>query len=195
VRSVGPDVAPVGEYELDGGHAVGLQAVAAREPADAAAERVAGDADVGGGAVQPGQPVLGQEGRDALPLDARADADALRALVDRDVLQVADVDEQRVVQRAVRADVVAGRLRRDPQAVIAGVPDGGDDLAHVARIRHGGGAQVDGGVEREGGVGGDREHAQTVARASIGRIGEIPSSGGTEAMRMHRRPRRCRKTC
>jgi hypothetical protein len=97
--------------------------------------------------------MLGQPGRDALPLDARADADAPRARVDRDVLEVADVDEQGVVERAVGADVVARRLRRDPQTVIAGVPDGGDDLAHVARVGHAGGAQLDGGVEREGGVG------------------------------------------
>ena len=52
----------VGGDELERGHGVGLQAVLARQPADAAAERVAGDPDVGRGAVQAGQAV-GREPR------------------------------------------------------------------------------------------------------------------------------------
>ena len=49
---VGAHELAVGGDELERGHRVGLQAVLARQPAHAAAERVAGDADVGRGAVQ-----------------------------------------------------------------------------------------------------------------------------------------------
>ena len=101
----------VGGDELERGHGVGLQPVLAREPAHAAAERVAGDADVGRGAVQAREAVGRQARRDALPLDARADADAPGAGVDADLLERGDVQQQRVVQAAERALVVRGRLR------------------------------------------------------------------------------------
>jgi hypothetical protein len=39
-------LAPISSDELDRGHAVGLEAVLAGEPAHAAAQRVAGDSDV-----------------------------------------------------------------------------------------------------------------------------------------------------
>jgi hypothetical protein len=50
--AVGADEAPVGGDDLDCQHALGGQAVAARQPADAAAERETDHADVGGGARQ-----------------------------------------------------------------------------------------------------------------------------------------------
>ena len=52
--------AAVGGHELDGDDAVRGQAVAAREPAEAAAEGVADDADVGRGAGEAGEAVLGR---------------------------------------------------------------------------------------------------------------------------------------
>ena len=51
----GADQLPVGGDELDGEEAVAGEAVAAAEPAEAAAERVADDADVGRGAGQRGE--------------------------------------------------------------------------------------------------------------------------------------------
>ena len=84
---VGAHELAVGGDELERGDGVGLQAVLAREPAHAAAERVAGDADVRRGAVQAGQAVGRQPRRDAVPLDAGADADAPGARVDADLLQ------------------------------------------------------------------------------------------------------------
>ena len=54
---VGADERAVADHDLDGGEAVGGQAELAGVPADAAAERVAGDADVGGAsrAARPGR--------------------------------------------------------------------------------------------------------------------------------------------
>ena len=57
VVGVGADVAAVGGDELDRGDAVGGEAVLAAEPADAAAERVADDADVRRGAGERGEAV------------------------------------------------------------------------------------------------------------------------------------------
>jgi hypothetical protein len=113
----------------------------------AAAQRVAGDADVGGRPVQPGEPVLGEQGGDPLPLHAGPDPHAPRTGVDRDLLELADVDEQSVVERPVRVGVVAGRLRRHAKPVRAGVVDGEAHVARVARKRHGGGPQIHGEVE------------------------------------------------
>ena len=112
---------PSGKYwrssgdELERRDGVGLQPVLAREPAHAAAERVAGDADVGRGAVQPGEAVGRQARGDAVPLDAGADAHAAGARIDADLLQAADVDEEQVVHVAQRRLVVGRRLRRDAQ--------------------------------------------------------------------------------
>jgi hypothetical protein len=92
--------------------------------------------------VQRGQPVLGELRHDPLPLDARSDPHAPRTGVDRDLLELADVDQEHIVERSERIGVVAGRLRRDPQPVVGGVPDRGDDVVDAPGQRHGGGPQV-----------------------------------------------------
>ena len=134
--------APVRRDQLDRRDAVGLEAVLASEPAHAPTERVPGDPDIGRGAVQGGQPELGQLGGDPLPLDAGPDPHTLGAGVQRDLLEVADVDEEGVGERSVGARVVSGGLRRDPQPVCAGVVDGRHDVALVTRKRYGGGPEV-----------------------------------------------------
>ena len=57
VLGVDADQLALGGDELERRDGVGLQPVLAREPPHAATERVAGDADVGRGAVQPGEAV------------------------------------------------------------------------------------------------------------------------------------------
>ncbi len=75
---VGADDLAVRGHELGGEQVVALQPVAAGQPAHAAAQRVAGDADVGGGAVQRGEAMRAGGLDDVLPEGARADAgDAL----------------------------------------------------------------------------------------------------------------------
>ena len=125
--------AAVGGDELERGHGVGLQPVLAGQPAHAAAERVAGDPDVRRRAVQARQAVGREPRRDAIPLDAGADADALGPGVDADLLERADVQQQGVVQVAERTLVVGGRLGRDAQSGAARVGDRRRDV--LARRR------------------------------------------------------------
>ena len=63
--------------------------------------------------------------------------------VDGDLAQLAHVDEDRVLERAERPGVVAGRLRRDAQAVLGGVRDDGGHVGLVAGEDDRGGPQVD----------------------------------------------------
>ena len=116
VRRVGAHELAVGGDELDRGHRVGLQAVLAGQPADAAAERVADDADVRRGAVQAARPCSDRRGVDVLPERRRADAHAARLGVDGEPGQRRRVEEQRPLQRAERRRVVARGLGRDPPA-------------------------------------------------------------------------------
>ena len=121
---VRPDQLAVGGHELDGREAVRLEAVLARQPADAAAEGVAHDAHVGRGAMQRGEAGALELGVDVHP--ARAGQGARPASLDVDLH--ADhrgrLDEDRVLERRVGAGVVPGGLRGHAQAVVAGVADG-----------------------------------------------------------------------
>ena len=87
VLGVDPALGSVGGDELDRGEGVRLQAAAARVPADAAHQRVAGDADGAAGSVE-GREAVRRDGLDdGAPLDAGADAGALRAGVDLDLVE------------------------------------------------------------------------------------------------------------
>jgi hypothetical protein len=178
VLGVDADQLAVGGDELEGRDGVGLQPVLAREPAHAATERVAGDADVGRRAVQPGQAVGRQARRDAVPLDAGADAHASGARIDADLLQAADVDEEQIVHVAQRRLVVGRRLRRDAQPEALGERDGVGDLAGVGRERDRGWPLVDEQIERR---------ARLVVEGIVGehdgageRVGEEGGRGGGE---------------
>jgi hypothetical protein len=124
---------PVGRDELDRADAIRLEAVLAAQPAHAAAERVPGDAHVGRGTVKPGQAERRELGRDLLPLDAAAHAYLLSRGVDRDAVELRRVGEDRAVERAERYGVVAGGLRSDLQALLAGVVHHRDDVSLVDR--------------------------------------------------------------
>jgi hypothetical protein len=76
----------------------------------------------------PKLPVLGRRVGDLLPDRARLDAGDPGRWVDTYSPHAAGLDQDRVGQRAERRGVVAGALRGDPQAVVAGVLDGGDDV-------------------------------------------------------------------
>jgi hypothetical protein len=144
---VDPAQLAVGRDELDGRERVRLEAVLARQPAEAAAERVAGDADVARGSVEGGQAVLGGAVGDRGPADARANACAARSDVDPDLLERVRAHEERVLEPVDRAGVVAGRLRRDAQAALGGVADGLGDVVGVRHADERGGPLVVGQVE------------------------------------------------
>ena len=108
----------VGGDELDRGDAVRRQAVLAAVPADAAAERVADDADVRRRAVQRRQAELGGARRRRRPSRARRGRGRAAARgVDLDALERVGLQQDGVLEVAERAGVVAGALRGDPQAV------------------------------------------------------------------------------
>jgi hypothetical protein len=142
----------VGGDDLGGEQPVAGEAVAAAEPAQPAAERVADDADVGRGARERGQPGLGRGPRDVHPLRAGLDARHAVRLVDLDAAHLMRLDEDGVVERAERRGVVARRLHRDPQPVAAGEVHEHLDVGRAARDRDERGALVDGEVPRLAGV-------------------------------------------
>ncbi len=125
----------VGRDDLDGRDGVRGQAVLARQPAHAAAERVAGDADVGRRAVQGDEAVLGRGVDDLFPDHARADARLLCLDVDLDVAQRVHANQDGIGEVTERSDAVTGALRRDAQAVGHGEADGGLHVGGVGRAR------------------------------------------------------------
>ena len=106
--------APVGRDDLDRQHAVGGQAVAAPEPAQPAAERVADHADVRRGARERGEPELGRRlRRDVHPQRARAHVGATTGGIDADAPQLGRPQQHGAVERPERRGVVAGALDDD----------------------------------------------------------------------------------
>jgi hypothetical protein len=92
--------------------------------------------------VQGGEAELGQVRDDPLPLHPCADPDAPAGGVDLDVLELANVHEERVLEGAEGRRVVPGRLGSDPESVLTRVPDRGGDVVGGARQRDAGRAQV-----------------------------------------------------
>jgi hypothetical protein len=130
---VDPAELAVGRHDLDGGEGVRLQAVLAAEPAHAAAQRVARDADVARGTGQRGEAGLRGGVRDSRPADARADARSTRLDVDVDVLQRVGAQQQGLLEPVDRAGVVARGLRGDPKPALGCVAD---RRGHVVGVRH-----------------------------------------------------------
>jgi hypothetical protein len=121
----------VGRDELDRNHAVRRQAKLAGVPADAAAERVAGDAYVRRRAVQRGESEIRRLRDHVAPLRAGTDAGDAALDVELDALHRIGLDEDDVVQRAKRLGVVTRALGGDLHAVRAGELD---DLDHVLLV-------------------------------------------------------------
>ena len=130
----------VGGHDLDGREGVGLEAVLAREPAHAAAERVAGHAHVTRGARERREPGGGGAVGHGRPAHARAHAGAARGDVDADLLEVVGPDEQRVLEALDRPGVVPRGLGGDAQAVLGrvahrlGYVRGARDADHGCRL-------------------------------------------------------------
>ncbi len=134
---VGADHLARGGHELDRSHRARGEAVAARQPADAAAQRVAHHADVGGGAVQGDQAVLGRGYRHLFPEHAGADAGDARQRVDQHVAQAVGAQQHGITELAHGGRVVPGALGRDPQPVVARDGQGGGHLAGIPGEHHG----------------------------------------------------------
>ena len=128
VVAVGANLAAVRSHDLDGDDAVRGQAVTAGEPADTAAQRVPDHADVGRGAREAGETVLGGSQADLFPDDAGLGAGDLRLGVDLEAAHARGLDEDGVLEAVEGVGKVPGALRGHVEAAVAGVLDDGDDV-------------------------------------------------------------------
>ena len=128
VLGVDPALLPVRGHDRERAHEGGGEPVAAREPAEAAAERVARDADAGRCAVEAREPVLGRRGHDVAPARAGLHAGGARARVDGHRREPARAEQDGVGEIAERGRAVAGRLRGDAQPVRGGEADRGGEV-------------------------------------------------------------------
>ena len=132
---VGPQAPPVGRHHLEGAHAVGRDPVAASQPAEPAAQHVAGHADVRSGPRQAGQTLARRRPLHVAPAGAGAQAREPGSGVHLHVRQRAGAEEHHVVQ--VPARRVPGGLRHDAQPVVPGEPDGGRHVVGAGHLHHG----------------------------------------------------------
>ncbi len=165
LRRVGAHVLAVGGDELDRGEAVGGEAEPAGVPADAAAEAVAGDADVGRAAVQRREPVVGGGLGRVHPERAALDAGDAAGRVDGDAAHPLGAHEDDVVEalRDERSGVVAGALRARPAGRL-----------RRRRGRRPGRRTPCGAARRRQGAGRARRSTACVPRRSRGRRGGGP---------------------
>ena len=116
---VGVDVQLVagGGHDVERADVARGEALAAREPAEPAAERVARDADAGRHAVQAGEAVLAGRRHHRPPRRAGLDLRGPRAGVDLHAGQPRRAQQDRAGEVAEHRRAVPGRLRGDAQAV------------------------------------------------------------------------------
>ncbi len=102
VLVVQPHEPALGGDELDRGHAVGREPSAPRQPAHAAAQRVADHTNIGRGTMENDEPLLGSGLDDILPERSSLDPRAMGARVDLDAAQARRLHEDRVIQHRER---------------------------------------------------------------------------------------------
>jgi hypothetical protein len=122
--------------------------VAAGEPADPAAERVARDAHVRRATREGGEAVLGGRDGDVLPHGAGFHTSGAGGGVDLDASHAGGLEEQHSVERFERRGAVAGALWSDAQSARARESHGLDDILCGAGDRDGGGPLIDREVPR-----------------------------------------------
>ena len=126
----GADQAPVGGDDLGRDQVVDAQAMAAAQPADAAAERQAGDAGVRDQAARHREPEGLGLAIDVAPGRAALDPGAAPLRIDPHAAHRREIDHHAVVADRVARDVVAATADRDRQVVLAGERD---RVEHIVR--------------------------------------------------------------
>lgn len=124
----------------------GIEPVLAPEPPEAAAHRVANDADAGAGSLEPREPVRLRLGDDVPPQRARLDARGARLGVDEYASHAGGVHEHAAV--AGGADAVPRRHYPDAETPLPGEAHGGDYIRDPLRHDHNRGARLDAQVPR-----------------------------------------------
>ena len=174
--------------------------MAATEPAQPAAERVADHADVGGGAGHRAEPVLagrlGELEREHAGLDPRRPGVG----VDLDTAHALGLEQDRALERRQRRGAVAGALGGDLEAVVGGEADGRGDvvgaLGEDDGVRLLVGDQVPGGarlvpvgVVGGGDAAGDRQPGE------VGHLGLLESRSVSAKVRLAQRQTVHRVAC
>src|SRR5919107_2711054 len=156
----------VGGDDLGFYNAIGVEAVLAPQPGEAAARRVAGNAHVGGGAQEARKPELLGLGDHVLPLHAGLDTSGLRYGVDVYALHTRGVDEDATGGEGGGA--VAGCHHPHAQAPLPGQAHRGDYVRRILGHDHERGALVGGEVPR---------HARPVVALVARRVGRTLQTG------------------
>jgi hypothetical protein len=130
--------------------------------------------------VQRDEPVRGGGIDDRLPPHAGPDAGAARHRVDLDVVHLRGADQQRVLERPLRAREVGATPERHPQAGVRRSAHEIADVLRAARVGDGRRALQDGGVEGPGRLG-----VALVARPHDAAGGEGAKVGAGSGLRGH----------
>jgi hypothetical protein len=148
VIGVRAHVIAVGGHEFDRGDAVAREPVLAREPAEAAAERVADDADVVRGARHRSEAEGGRGAGHVRPQRPGADSRDPGRRIDPHPAHALGGEQDRALERAHRRRPVARALGRHAQTLLAGEVHDGGDVGVRQRERHRGRPLIDGEVPR-----------------------------------------------
>ena len=132
-RSLARRTLAVGGHDLGSEQVVDRRAVAAHQPADAAAEREPGDAGVGDDAADGGEPVRLGCGVELAPQHAAPGARRPGGGVDLDRAHRRQVDHEAVVAYRLAGDAVPAAAHGDLQLALAGEPQGGGDVGRARR--------------------------------------------------------------
>ena len=159
---------PVGGDDLDCAEIVGGEAVAAADPAEATAEREAGDAGRRDDPARHDQPERLRGAVDVDPGGAGLHLHLAGRRIHLDLLVRREVDHHAAVAQRRAGDVVATAADRQRQAAVAGEPDALGDVTGVARPDDQGRAPLDHGVPDPArlGVAGVPGPARRTAQAS-----------------------------
>ena len=170
----------VGRDEIDGEQVVDRRAVLAHQPADAAAERQAGDPGVGDDPADGRQPEELRLSVELSPQDTGLCARRPRLRVDRDALHRRQVDHQPPIADRMPADAVTPGADRDHQIVLARESHRRDHIGHARAASDAGRMAVDRAVPDPAGsvVAGARRQQQLSAERSAELVERDRLQGG-----------------
>ena len=135
--AVGAHQAPVGGHELDRPNVIGGKTVLAAEEAQSAAERVADDTHVRGGAGQRSEPVPRRRADHLTRQHASLDPGDAPDRVDRETAHPLGLEQNRVAHRSKRGGPVSRCLGGYPLPPLSGKQDRSGDVLRGLRKHNG----------------------------------------------------------
>ena len=168
------DELAVGEHDVDAQQVVDRHPEAAAEPAEAAAEREAGDTGIADRAAGRREAERLRLAVELSPAQARFRARGAGDGVDPEALHLGEIDDDPVVARRLARDVVGAAAHGNRQPLVARERDGGHDVHRAAAARDHRRALVDHRVPDAarlvvGGIAGNDHAATKVLAKSVNR--------------------------